>query len=103
MVATPNSVFTNFIFLVRRLVAISVATISKLFRIPYSDKVRLYYILRSSWTNTHKNFHSFVVSLCDFSSLMVNEDENVPNWTLDDIGVLSQKTAKKFYLLVWNV
>jgi len=28
---------------------------------------------------------------------MVMEDDNVPNWTLDNTGVLSQKVAKKFY------
>jgi len=28
---------------------------------------------------------------------MVNEDEDVPNWTLDHTSVLSKKTARKFY------
>jgi len=28
---------------------------------------------------------------------MVNEDENVSNWILDDTGVLFQKVAKKIY------
>jgi len=42
------------------------------------------------------NFPSFVVSLCDFSSLMVNEDKDVLNriWTI--WGVLSKKVAKDF-------
>jgi len=32
-----------------------------------------------------------------FFSLMVNEEEDVLNWILDDTDVLSQKVAKVFY------
>jgi len=73
--------------------------ISKLIIILYFNRVRVYYIVNSSWTRTQLNFPS----ICDFSSLMVHEDKGVPNWILDDIGVLSQKVAKNFTLLFSNV
>jgi len=38
-----------------------------------------------------------------FFVVMANEDEDVPNWMLDDTSVLSQKFAKIFTLLVWNM
>jgi len=28
---------------------------------------------------------------------MINEDDDVPNWIMDDIGVLSQKVVKNVY------
>jgi len=74
--------------------------ISKLVKILYSGIVRLYSIVSSTWRGTHWNFLSFVVILCYFSSLMVNKNEHVPNWTLDVIDVLLQKVAKFFTLLV---
>ena len=68
--------------------------ISKLARIPYFDRVRLYSIVSSAWTSTHWNFPSFIVSLCDFSYLIFNEDEDVPNWIMHDTCVLSQNVTK---------
>jgi len=71
--------------------------------ISYFDRVRLYPIVSSAWTNTYWNFPSFIGNLCDFSSLMVIEDEDVSNLILNDTDVLSQKSCKKFSLLEWNV
>ena len=90
-----NAVFLLFRILFIKFLVIFLRDVTS--RIPYSDKVRLYFVISSACTGTHWNFLAFVVNLCYFSSLMVNEDEDVPNWNLDDTYVLSQRAVKKFY------